>query len=535
VFNVKSDKQPYIFDPFSYLGDSRRHLLEKSWAGIFREHILPELPVNEFRKYYHETDGRPTNEMYSMVGLLILQQMHDLTDEQAVEQFAFNIKWHYALNITGNSDQVAYVSLKSLWTMRNLLTEEGLYDVLFDTTCKTLAEVFKVDFAKQRLDSVHIKSNMRHLGRIGLFSRTIKKFLVNLKRHHRCLFDKLDQDRFLRYIKKKEESIFAAVKPSGTAHKLNILAQDTFFLVERFASIEKVSNMSSYKQLARLFNEQCISKDSADNNGEKIITAKPNKDVPSDSLQNPSDPDAGYSGHKGQGYQAQIMETYSDDPEEASLSLITHVKVEPADESDSNALIPAIVDAQERDMAPDELLADSLYGSDDNVQQAKQDHNVNVIAPTMGAKGKGYCLDDFALNNSNEIVQCPQGSIPVCVERPNDRFIAKFNSLDCQSCPELSRCPVSEGKKAFTYYYDDKSIRLSRRRVNEDTAAFKDIYRYRAGVEATMSEYDRRTGAKNLRVRGLKSVSFAATLKAIGINIFRAARFKFSEVATEVA
>ena len=48
-----------------------------------------------------------------------------------------------------------------------------------------------------------------------------------------------------------------------------------------------------------------------------------------DSLQNPSDPDATYSGHKGQGYQVQIMETFScseDTAErEQTLNLITHV------------------------------------------------------------------------------------------------------------------------------------------------------------------------------------------------------------------
>ena len=38
-----------------------------------------------------------------------------------------------------------------------------------------------------------------------------------------------------------------------------------------------------------------------------------------------------------------------------------------------------------------------------------------------------------------------------------------------------------------------------------------------------MSEYDRRTGVKHLRVRGLKAVRFCATLKAVGVNIFRAA------------
>ena len=38
-----------------------------------------------------------------------------------------------------------------------------------------------------------------------------------------------------------------------------------------------------------------------------------------------------------------------------------------------------------------------------------------------------------------------------------------------------------------------------------------------------MSAYDRRTGVKRLRVRGLKAVRFCVTLKAVGVNLFRAA------------
>jgi hypothetical protein len=54
--------------------------------------------------------------------------------------------------------------------------------------------VFGVDPEKQRLDSVHIRSNMRKLGRIRIFSQTILKFLVNLKRHHRDLFDGINPE-----------------------------------------------------------------------------------------------------------------------------------------------------------------------------------------------------------------------------------------------------------------------------------------------------------------------------------------------------
>ena len=44
-----------------------------------------------------------------------------------------------------------------------------------------------------------------------------------------------------------------------------------------------------------------------------------------------------------------------------------------------------------------------------------------------------------------------------------------------------------------------------------------------------MSECDRKTGIKQLRVRGLKAVRFCATLKAIGVNIFRATAVRMAK------
>ena len=41
-----------------------------------------------------------------------------------------------------------------------------------------------------------------------------------------------------------------------------------------------------------------------------------------------------------------------------------------------------------------------------------------------------------------------------------------------------------------------------------------------------MSQLDRKTGLKHLRVRGLAAVSFCVTLKAAGLNLLRAAAFR---------
>ena len=172
-------------------------------------------------------------------------------------------------------------------------------------------------------------------------------------------------------------------------------------------------------------------------------------------------------------------------------------------------------------MKPKKLTADSLYGSDDNSERAKQ-HGVELIAPTMGSADKDkVSLADFQFSEKGYVVACPRGNAPAKVKKGKRASIG-FVSQNCQNCPNLSNYPVKKGKKYYYLRFTDKEMRIARRRIYEQSDQFKDRYRWRAGVEATISEYDRRTGVKQLRVRGLKAVKFCAILKALGVNIFKA-------------
>ena len=532
MINLKNPNQLNIFDPWDFLTPKRRKMLDNSWPGLFREHILASIPVHEVAKYFDETFGRPTKELYAAIGALVLQQTLDLTDEETVRQYAFDTQWHYALNITEESDKAKYISLKTLWSNRNIVAQNNLEDGIFKASTNRLAQVFKVNIDKQRIDSVHIKSNMRRLGRIGIFSESIHKFLVNLKRGYKDQFDTIDGKIVDKYISKDVLGCFSKVKPSESKKTLKDVSKDLFDLVMQFKGNPQVATLYSYKLLERVLKEHCNLTDDKDN----PIELKNPKDIPADSLQNPSDPDATYSGHKGQGYQVQVMETFCDDDEKEKrkevLNLITHVEVEPSHNSDANALIPAIDSTEERNLKPKELSADSLYGSDDNCERAKK-HDVELIAPTMGSvKDDKLSLADFKFSPKGNIVACPRGNAPAIVKK-RKRVSIGFASHDCKDCPDLSKCPVKKGKKYYYLRYTDKEMRIAKRRIYERSAEFKDRYRWRAGVEATMSEYDRRTGVKHLRVRGIKAVRFCATLKALGINIFRAAAIRAAKMIPE--
>jgi hypothetical protein len=226
------------------------------------------------------------------------------------------------------------------------------------------------------------------------------------------------------------------------------------------------------------------------------VEVKTPKDVSAASLQNPSDPDAGYSGHKGQGYHAQVMETYCDSKDEQikerTLNLITHVEVEPAHISDAHALIPALESSKERGLAPEEVLADSLYGSDENGEAAKE-MGIEIISPAMGTpKEETLNLSDFTQTENGKIAACPQGYVPVRFKQGKKHACSvAFDSKHCDICPLRERCPVKPGRKRHYLRFDLKTLRIAARQAKEHTAEFKDKYRWRSGIESTFSAMDK--------------------------------------------
>jgi hypothetical protein len=66
---AKDHKTLDMFDPLARFGPHRRERLEKSWARLFREEILPELPVHKLRPFFSESKGAPTKDLFAMLGI----------------------------------------------------------------------------------------------------------------------------------------------------------------------------------------------------------------------------------------------------------------------------------------------------------------------------------------------------------------------------------------------------------------------------------------------------------------------------------
>jgi hypothetical protein len=79
---------------------NKRARLEGTWAHQYRSKALPLIDEGPFAKYFDPDNGRPNKSVRLIVSVLMLKEIKNLTDEEALEQLEWNTAWHYAFDIT---------------------------------------------------------------------------------------------------------------------------------------------------------------------------------------------------------------------------------------------------------------------------------------------------------------------------------------------------------------------------------------------------------------------------------------------------
>ena len=518
MHKIVNPQQTRLFDPYdSILTEKTRKRLLDGWPGVFRHIILELMPVDAISGHFDPTMGRPTKELYSIAGLLLIQEFMDWTKDESLDAYSFNINVHYALNLEPVTHDI---SRRTLERYINLFEEEGLAKATMDEITTMLVEKLGTKIDQQRLDSTHIFSDMASFGRTRLMGVAVKRFLTQVIRHNKQDYNLLDESLRQRYAPGVNQ-LFADTKKDRESRRLlrQKVADDMYYLIQRFADMDKHTRKDTYKALERIFYEQC------EVNEETVsIKQKTGGNV----MQNPSDPDATYDGHKGPGYQVQISETCNPENE---AQLVTCAIPQTAAESDANAVGEVLEDLQANNLMPDELLADTGYTSDDNVQLAEQ-QGVELVGPVPSGSSKTkddeyeqLNIDDFNVDEATEeIVCCPAGHKPQSSEHNNETGKTKtvMPESACSQCRFFEQCPVEKIREQYKLEHTAKQRRLAGRRREQDTEVFRERYKTRGGIEGTNSGLKRKTGLGRLRVRGRPAVFHRIYLKIVGWNILRA-------------
>ncbi len=247
------DPQGSLFQSDMLVTPAKVRRLQRSWAEIFRNRALPLIDEGRFAPMYCPDNGRPNRAVQTVLGVHILKEMFDLTDEEALEDLEFNLLWHHALRL---DIEETHLPQKTLHNFRARLMAHDGGRVAFQETTDRIIEALGLRTGKQRLDSTHIMSNIATLTRLGLFCETIRYFLRALHQAHPALAEAVPTGLVRRYLKEEGEATSYEDARSGDGRRrLSVCARDLYRLVDRFRGTA-AAQLEEYRLLERLLREQ---------------------------------------------------------------------------------------------------------------------------------------------------------------------------------------------------------------------------------------------------------------------------------------
>ena len=257
----------------------------------------------------------------------------------------------------------------------------------------------------------------------------------------------------------------------------------------------------------------------ADDGGVRV---RKRKEIGSDSLQSPDDPEATFNAKNGKpqkGYKVNVAETATPGNK---LNLINDVAVAPNNVHDGTMLAERMDTIKQRTPQLDEMHTDGGYGGS-ALDPKMSEHE--VLHVETGTK-MGHARVNMVYESAGDgyRVRCPCQAVPA--ERTPKSWKAVFDDEICSRCPHRELCPTIQRVRKRTLYFEESWAKASIRSRNIERIP-EERRKLRANVEATVNEF---TGCFNhkgkLRVRGLARSTFQILAAALAINFGRVFRLQ---------
>jgi Transposase DDE domain/Transposase domain (DUF772) len=486
------------------LGDASVYrLLHRECHRLFPDELFSDLFVDT---------GRRSVPPRIVAVVMVLQRFEGLSDREAVERFAFDLRWKYAAGGL-DFDYPSFVHTV-LVDMRARLRTSERPDRVFDAV---------LDVAKQ----AGLVGRKRVLDSTALYDAVATQDTVTMIRGAiRALLSVLDEALLapLLAVLKRDDDYRAPGKPvcdwddqAARESLIDALVKDAFALL---AVLDGREVAEPIKQAATLL-ATVVGQDIEQ--GDELFRIA--RRVAPDRVISVVDPEARH-GHKTSargfdGYKGHVA--IDPDSEIITATAVTAGNVGdavPAEELLRDVMQPSELHPGAGQI---EVYGDASYGSADLVEklEAAGIQSDVKVQPPVGREGK-FSQDDFRIELDARTVQCPAGQL-VKLRLANDGSgEAKFGPL-CGHCHLREKC--TESKTGRTVYVHPKHRTLDRARRRQRDPNWKARYRAtRPKVERKLAHMMRRRhGGRRARVRGRLRVGHDFSLLAAATNLARLA------------
>lgn len=501
---------------------------------LYREcHNL--FPDEAFADLYADI-GRESVPPRTVAVVMVLQRLEGLSDREAVERFAFDVRWKYAAGgLPLDASSFAHTVLVDMRArLRTSKEPDRIFRIVAD-----VAKAAGLVGRRRVLDSTPLYDAVATQDTVTMIRASIRGLL-------RVAAPSLAKE--LRGVLTRDDDYASAGKP----------ACDWEDKAEREALIDALAR-DAYAVLARIDGRD-LSKDIEVAEAAKLLATVVGQDlettadgrfriarkVAKDRVISTVDPEArhghktsarGYDGYKGH---------IAIDPDSEIITATEATAANVADGAVAKQLLEDVVpttvadertatakedDEKEADDKPVEVYGDASFGTAEILKHL-EDHGAvaNVKVQPVVAPGAGmFRQDAFAIDTEKGTVQCPQGVLVQLRRHKDDRSVADF-APHCQTCPVRAQCTTSASGRKIAVHPEYKRLRRARERQRD--AAWKRDYRAtRPKVERKLAHLMRRRhGGRRARMRGRERVARDFTMLCAAVNLKRLAELELRSV-----
>ncbi|MCA1681757.1 MAG: transposase [Actinobacteria bacterium] len=498
-------------------------------------------PDEMFADLFTEVGRRSVPPMIVAV-VMVLQRIEGCSDREAVDRFAFDVRWKYAAGGL-DFDYPGFVHTV-LVDMRARLARSQRPDRIFEVTVDAARAAGLVG-RRRVLDSTPLYDAVATMDTVTLIRSAIRGLLAVAD---------AELETELRAVLAREDDYRVAGKPvcdyddRGAREALvDALARDAMALLGVLQGRELAAAVSQAGALLATVLGQDLDEDTTD--GVFRIARR----VAKDRVLSTVDPQArhghktaargfdGYKGHLGLDPDSEIITATTVTPGNAgdgatAADLITDLIPETHPEE------PAQPDTEQPTEQPDteqpdteqpdteragseessKVFGDCAYGSGE-FQSTLEEHGIDSgckTQPPAPRPGGLFTKDRFAIDLAHDTVTCP-GGVTTPIRRSGDGAGTASFGAACADCPFRAGCTTSQAGRTVTVSAYEAELARARARQS-DPAWAADYTATRPKVERKIGHLMRRKhGGRRVRMRGLAKVAADFSLLAAAVNLAR--------------
>lgn len=496
-----------FFDAAELIGP----LPEGSFFALLTEHGERIVRDEDFADCYSEGTGRPSIPPSQLAKVLLLQYRTGLSDEQAMEATAWDLRWKIALGLA--VDHRGWNS-STLTRFRARLLLHGKERLALENTLSLAVEIGLLDApAEQIVDSTPMLGAAATQDTVRLVRAGVKKLIDAVGGCDDAAAGTLDDGLEFDYARPAEKPDCRWRERAERERMLTRVAEDAERALRAVEAADGLLGEDIVKDAHALLRELIGQDFDVDSDGVPRL----HRGTRAGRILSVHDTEMRH-GRKSQsqrfdGYKLSAAVTNSQQP------LITAIGVAPASEQDGPQA-KALIDSQPAEHRPERALGDTAYGTGP-VRAELAEAGVEVLAPVPEAPVKPGRLAkrDFDIDLDAGTVTCPAGQVAQIRTEPSGQRRASFARADCRDCPLRGRCLGPRSTHKSLQITPHEEYLIAARQALADPKTAEHLRRTRPRIERLLGLLAHRYKARKARYLGSAKALLQALWSAALVNL----------------